>query len=124
MDLAVRVHQIVASFPAVHRFELGSQLRKAATSVPSNVAEGHAQRGDLVFLRHVRIAIGSLAELDTQLELAARLNLVDATTLADVQTLVTQVGKLLHGLRRTLRLSTARTIVMTLAVASVSLLWL
>ena len=59
MDLAVAAHKLAASLPAAERFELGSQLRRSATSVPSNIAEGHAQRGDRVLLHHIRIALGS-----------------------------------------------------------------
>src|SRR5262245_50743059 len=73
MHLAVTVYSLAATLPRDVRFELGSQLRKAACSVPSNVAEGHAHRGNRTFLRHVRIALGSLGELDTQIELAVRL---------------------------------------------------
>ena len=101
MDLAVAAHHLVRSLPIEHRFELAAQIRRAATSVPSNVAEGHAQRGDRLFLRHVRIALGSLAELDTQLEIAGRLGLfVPATSTLPV--LITRTWQLLHGVRRAL----------------------
>ena len=93
--------------PPTHRFELGSQIRRSATSIPSNIAEGHSQRGDRVFLRHVRIALGSLAELDTQVEIAIRSNLVDEEAARSVRIDLARTGKLLHGLRRTLRVSTA-----------------
>ena len=92
--------------PASQRFELGAQLRTAATSVPSNIAEGHAFRnGGRMFLRHVRIALGSLAEVDTQIELAVRpSNLFDE--LSDVHSAPQRAcngrGQLLHGLERAL----------------------
>ncbi len=76
MDLAVAAHDAASRLPATQRFELGSQIRRSATSVPSNVAEGHAHRGNRTFLRHVRIALGSLAELDTQVELSRRQSLL------------------------------------------------
>lgn len=102
MGLAVAAHILVRTFPAEHRFELASQIRRSATSIPSNVAEGHAQRGDRVFLRHVRIALGSLAELETQLELALRLGIIKPEGLSQVNAHVARSGQLLHGLRRTL----------------------
>ena len=77
MDLAVAAYGLAGQLPPTHRFELGSQIRRSASSIPSNIAEGHSQRGDRVFLRHVRIALGSLAELDTQVEIAIRSKLVD-----------------------------------------------
>ena len=102
MGLAVAAHILVRSFPAEHRFELASQIRRSATSIPSNVAEGHGQRGDRVFLRHVRIALGSLAELETPLELATRLGIVKLEGLSQVSGHIARSGRLLHGLRRTL----------------------
>jgi four helix bundle protein len=102
MGLAVAAHILARSFPAEHRFELASQIRRSATSIPSNVAEGHAQRGDRVFLRHIRIALGSLAELETQLELAMRLGIVRPEGLSQVNGHIVRTGQLLHGLRRTL----------------------
>ena len=107
MDLAVTAHGLAGQLPPPHRFELASQMRKSATSVPSNIAEGHSQRGDRVFLRHVRIALGSLAELETQLEIAIRSKLLDERDARSLRLDLARTGKLLHGLRRTLRASTA-----------------
>ena len=108
MELAVRAHNFAATLPAAQRFELGSQIRRSASSVPSNIAEGHAHRADRVFLRHVNIALGSLAELDTDIELAGRLNLVDQNSVERLRLDLDRVGQLLHGLRRTLRHATIR----------------
>ena len=107
MDPAVAAHGFAGQLPPTHRFELGSQIRRSATSIPSNIAEGHSQRGDRVFLRHVRIALGSLAELDTQVEIAIRSKLVDESAARSLRIDLARTGKLLHGLRRTLRVSTA-----------------
>lgn len=109
MDFAVSAHWLASQMPATHRFELGSQIRRSATSIPSNIAEGHSQRGDRVFLRHVRIALGSLAELDTQVEIAIRAKLIDESAARSLKVDLARTGKLLHGLRRTLRVSTALT---------------
>jgi four helix bundle protein len=103
MDLAVAVHHRTESLPASNRYDLGSQLRRAATSVPSNIAEGHAHRGKRTFLRHVRIALGSLAEVETQIELGLRLKFFDRAELETLTELIARSGQLLHGLERSLK---------------------
>jgi four helix bundle protein len=79
MLLAETVYEISAKFPADERFGLTAQIRRSAVSIPSNIAEG-AGRSSTGELGHfLGIALGSAAELETQLELADRLNLVDET---------------------------------------------
>ena len=70
-------YRLTADFPDTERFGLVSQMRRAAVSVPSNVAEGQAVRSTRWSLRFFAIAIASLSELDTQLEVALRLRFVD-----------------------------------------------
>jgi four helix bundle protein len=103
MDLAKTAFDLAGAFPASTRFELGSQVRRAATSIPSNIAEGHANRGERTFLRHIRIALGSLAELDTQLELAIRLQFLRRNALNTASKEIMRTGQLLHGLERALK---------------------
>jgi four helix bundle protein len=102
MDLAEAVHHLARRLPVTERFALASQLRRAAISIPSNVAEGHA-RETKTYRHHVRVAIGSLAELETQVELARRFEYVDARSLQSIVTLVERVGRILHRLERSLR---------------------
>jgi four helix bundle protein len=113
MDLAVAAHQLAARLPPVHRFELGAQMRKAAISIPSNIAEGHAYGSDRVLLRHIGIALGSLAELDTQVELAVRQGLFRSEVAGALQKHLARTGQLLNGLRRSPRVLP---IIRTLAV--------
>ena len=113
MDLAVAVHRIAEHLPPSHRYELGSQVRKAVTSVPSNVAEGHAHRGERTFLRHIRIALGSLAEVETQLELAIRLQFLKREDTKSIEALLGRTGKLLHGLERSLKRRIQSVVVIT-----------
>jgi four helix bundle protein len=78
------------------------QIRRAATSVPTNLAEGHSRRSRQAFINHVSIALGSQAELETLLELAKRLRLVVADDIERVVAAATSVGRLLYGLHRAL----------------------
>jgi four helix bundle protein len=102
MNLAVAAHHVAGRLPIEHRFELASQIRRAAVSVPSNVAEGHAQQSDRIFLRHVFIALGSLAELESQIEIAERLGLLSTSAALDLPAHTSRTRQLLHGMRRSL----------------------
>jgi four helix bundle protein len=79
-------------------------MRRAAISIPSNVAEGHAFRSrPRAYRRHIRIALGSLAELDTQVEIVRRLQLARNHPTPDLLAQLRRTGQLLHGLLRALR---------------------
>jgi four helix bundle protein len=99
MQLAEASYRIASSLPTEDRFGLAQQIRRAAVSIPSNIAEGHNGRTRQVFLNHLAIALGSQAELETELELALRLGNADVT---QAQALAAEVGKLLHGLIATI----------------------
>jgi four helix bundle protein len=82
MALVIDCYAMTKSFPRDERFGLTAQLRRAAVSIPSNVAEGACRHSDRVYLNHVAIALGSHAELETCLEIAFRLEYLSATALA------------------------------------------
>jgi len=107
MELLLVIYDIASRLPHVERFERASQMRRAAVSVPSNVAEGQAHGPSARYLHHVRIAPGSLAELDTHLEAILRLGYLTNETLAPAFELLHRSGRLLHGLERSLRLRQA-----------------
>jgi four helix bundle protein len=78
VSLTEAIYAATKRFPADERFALTLQLRRAAVSVPSNIAEGHASGRRAVFQRHLAIAAGSLAEVETQIEIARRLGYLNA----------------------------------------------
>jgi four helix bundle protein len=102
MELVLNVYRATDPFPTTERFGLTSQMRRAAVSIPSNVAEGHGRRSDGAYLNHVRIALGSQAELATQIEAAFRLGFLPADAAKLLMGEVDRVRQMLHGLRRSL----------------------
>ena len=107
MELLLSISDIVSQLPNVERFGLASQMRRAAVSVPSNVAEGQAYGPSARYLHHVRLALGSLAELDSQLEAVLRVGYLTNQVLAPPLALLHQTGRLLHGLERSLKVRQA-----------------
>ncbi len=103
MDLSVRVYSVSMSLPPEERFGLTSQMRRASVSVPSNVAEGQSHGKNGRYLEHVRVAIGSLGELSTELELARRLKFLSSADLLEVERQLVTTRRLLFGLLRSLR---------------------
>ncbi|WP_423818423.1 four helix bundle protein [Salinimicrobium sp. TIG7-5_MAKvit] len=73
IDLVVITYQITKSFPPEEKFGITSQIRRSAVSIPSNIAEGAARQSKKDFSRFLYISLGSLAELETQLEISVRL---------------------------------------------------
>ena len=102
MRLAADVETIAARFPVHECYGLASQLRRAATSIPLNSAEGWA-RPTRVYINHLSIALGSEAELKTQLELAVKMKLLTASEAAPLLETASQVGRMLRGLTKSLR---------------------
>ena len=102
MDYVVAVYTLTEGFPSEERFGLTAQLRRAAVAIPSNISEGHPQ-GTRAYLRYVVIAIGSMAECETQLEIGRRLRYVTDVELAVPGSIGGPLRRMLFGLRRSLR---------------------
>jgi four helix bundle protein len=102
MAVAEQCYHATRAFPQAEQYGLTAQMRRAAVSVASNIAEGH-QRTRAGYVNYVQIALGSLAELETQLELALRLKLLSADAAESTQQAIDRAGQLLHGLLRSLR---------------------
>lgn len=100
MDLAQAVYDLTRAFPPDERFGLTAQTRRAAVSIPSNIAEGQGRGGDAEFVRFLRIAHGSLREVETQLILAMRCGLVGDESVRPILERCAEVGRLLNGLIR------------------------
>jgi four helix bundle protein len=103
MDITVKVYEATKDFPADERFGLTSQLRRAAASIPANIAEGHARSSTKDYLRYVAIAIGSLAETATFVELAGRLSYGSIDDLRKIYEMTTEERRMLRALQKSLR---------------------
>ena len=103
IDLAEMVYRTSAEFPVEERFGMTSQVRRAATSIPANIAEGAERHGPREFLQFSSIASGSLAETETFLILALRLNLAKSGQIDALLAQSEEVGRMLNGLKRSLR---------------------
>ena len=96
---AGEIYRVTEDFPRKEQYSLTDQIRRAAVSIPSNVAEGHIQRSDKVFARHLDIALGSAAELSTQLEIALEIKYLQPETHRECQVELEEIIKMLFGLR-------------------------
>jgi len=102
MGLAERIYALSATLPGDERFGLVQQLRRSAISIPSNIAEGHARGATKDFGRFISISRGSLAEVETQLEMCLRLGMLGKESVADVLASCDELGRILTGLRKSL----------------------
>jgi four helix bundle protein len=102
MDLVEEVYKASRNFPREEVYGLTSQLRRAAVSIPSNIAEGQGRRTTLDFLRHLSIAYGSLLEVETQVLIASRLGYSAHAECVGAINMTAEVGRLLNGLMSSL----------------------
>jgi four helix bundle protein len=102
MTLTESIYLATQSFPTRETYALANQLQRAAVSIPSNIAEGHARSSTKDYMRFVSISQGSLAEAETQLELAHRLGYIPKSELLCLLDQTNEVGRMLHGLRSAL----------------------
>ena len=98
MDLILTIYQASESFPKEERFGLTNQMRRAALSVPSNIAEGAARQTRKEFMNYLHMAQGSLSELDTQLEVAKRLGYLAEEAWTKLDGHLDRIDKMLSGL--------------------------
>ena len=121
MDLVVLIYQATKSFPAEERFGLVSQLRRAAVSVPSNVAEGAARGSPRFFTSTLQIARASLSELDTQIILAHRLGYLSENDATRLTSCVEEIERVVNGLISSVRRRLAASVAASVLVIGLSL---
>jgi four helix bundle protein len=103
MNVAVEAYRITADFPKNEEFGLKSQMRRAALSIPSNIAEGQARNHAKEFVRFIHVALGSLSELETQVDLSVRLEILHASEGDCFLERCREIGKMLHGLAKSVQ---------------------
>ena len=103
MDLVVDCYHITDIFPKKEMYGLGSQLQRAAVSVPANIAEGQGRQYSKEFLQYIAVAYGSLAEVETHIQIARRLNYIDETKEMQLLEKAGRIGRMLNGLRRSIQ---------------------
>ena len=102
IDLVENVYRLTARFPNHERYGLAGQIQRAAVSVPSNIAEGHERHHLNEYLQHLSIALASLAEVETQLEIARRLKYVPPNESVEIQAQTDSLGRQIRSLRNSL----------------------
>ena len=102
MDLAVKIYESTSGFPTTERYGIISQMQRAASSIPANIAEGQARRTTGEFLQSLGIARGSLAELETFLILSERLEFLAKTDSESLLNGCAEINKMLHALMKSL----------------------
>ena len=103
MELVVWIYQHVDKFPARSGYSLAEQMRRAAVSIPSNIAEGQARYSKAEFRRFLLIARGSFAELNTQVRIAGRLEFLSPDECAECEIILDKTGRMLNGLLNSLK---------------------
>jgi len=102
VDLVENVYRLTQTFPPQEMYGLTSQMRRAAVSIPSNIAEGHTREHSKEYLHHLSMAQASLAELETQFEIAARLKYLSPEQLSQALEQAAALGRQLYALRNAL----------------------
>jgi four helix bundle protein len=102
MDLAEQCYLVTRSFPKEELFGMTSQIRRAAASIPANIAEGQGRQHTKEFLNHLSIARGSLKEVETHLLLSQRVGLLDETQVKPLMEMAERISRMLSALRQAL----------------------
>ena len=102
MNVAVETYRLTSAFPKDEMFGLTSQMRRAAVSIASNIAEGEGRKSRNEFSHFLGIALGSKSELETQIVLSERVNLLKTSETESIKKFLDDIGKMLTALRRKL----------------------
>ena len=120
ITLSETTYRLTQRFPPAELYGLTSQMRRCSVSIPSNIAEGQARGTARFGLHFIRIALGSVGELDTQVELARRLKFATADATQELDQQLERVRQMLYGMRREhlRRLATAGASIVSLLLAA------
>ena len=102
MNLVEDIYRLTRTFPKEEQFGLVSQMRRAAVSIPSNIAEGYGRKATKAYINYLSISYGSLLELETQIQIGHRLQFLDRPTLDKLLVQTNEVGRMLNGLQQSL----------------------
>lgn len=108
MDLVTVVYEITAKFPKEEIYCLTNQIRRSAISIPANIAEGSARKSQKEFSQFLSIALGSLAELDTEIEIAQKLGYLNSNEKSKLATYMNDIRKMIIGLMKSIEKRNAR----------------
>lgn len=103
MDFVVDVYRITETFPKEEKFGLTAQIRRAAVSIPANIAEGAARQSHKEFVRFLSIAQGSASELETELVIGQRLGYINESDVLELSNALDRIGRLITGLSNHLK---------------------
>jgi four helix bundle protein len=101
--LTLQLYKLTASFPKEELYGLTSQIRRAASSIPANIAEGCGRNTQVELARFIHIATGSASELEYHLILAHDLGYLDSTTYTELDLSINEIKRMLHGFEQTVR---------------------
>lgn len=105
IELTTIIYKTLSSFPVEEKYGLISQISRSATSIPANIAEGWGRDSSQNFINYLKIAKGSLYELETHLIVSKNINYISAETLEDVQIKIDEISKIINGLIKSIQLS-------------------
>ena len=103
IDLTVDIYKLSETFPRAEVYGLTGQMRRAAVSIPSNIAEGAARQTKKEFINYLHMSQGSLSELDTQLVISSRLEYISIDTYKEIENNTETISKMLTGLIKSLK---------------------
>ena len=98
IEFVTEIYEITATFPSEEKYGLVSQIRRAAVSIPSNIAEGNARRSSADYIQFLKIARGSGAEVETQIIISKNLKFIDELKCEELTLKITEIMKMINGL--------------------------
>ena len=98
IDLVVEIYKISKLLSKEETYGISDQIRRSAVSIPSNIAEGQSRNSIKEFIQFLSIARGSLAELETQLLICIKVNMLSEDNITEAQNIITEIGKMIKGL--------------------------